>query len=373
MIDLTPPKRFYLLEILRGVALLRVVLWHWQHFFLPYNKQGAIFFIDKQPLFEVFYIFYKPYHAAIPFFFCVSGFIFFWLYSTRVAHKTMTLRSFSINRMSRLYPLHFVTLIFVAVGQFIHASITNTYFVYSFNDIYHFVLNLFLVSSWGLEKGLSFNGPIWVLSVQVLLYGLFFIFCRIFYRNIMALLFMMLLGIFIVPIFNDLIATGIKYFFLGGIIFIAYEQMIKTGDKWKVSIWLPLVTCVAWLLTILFTNPGLHFTLTEYPWVREKIFPVWPVLVLLPSTIMSLALIETKKGPLGKRLSFIGDISYSVYLIHFPLQLIVAIAAIQLKIGQELFYSGWFMILFFFVLVSLSLASRRYFELPLQKFLRSRL
>jgi peptidoglycan/LPS O-acetylase OafA/YrhL len=372
-ISLIPPKRFYSLDILRGIAVFRVILWHWQHFFLPLNKQGVIFFIDRQPLFEVFYIFYKSAAVAIPFFFCLSGFIFFWLYSTRIAQRTITLRSFSISRVSRLYPLHFVTLIFVSVGQFIYASITNTYFVYPFNDVYHFLLNLFLVSSWGLEKGWSFNAPIWLLSVEVILYAMFFIFCRIFYRNIIALFCMVIIGHFIVSMFNYYIATGIEYFFFGGIIFLAYEQIAKTGDAWKVSIWLPFITTFAWLATILFMNPNLHFTLNGWPRVIREIAAAWPVLVLLPLTIMSLALIETKRGSLGKRLSFVGDMSYSLYLLHFPLQLMAATVVIQLNINPVQFYSAWFMLSFFIALTLLSIASRRYFEIPIQRFLRSHL
>jgi peptidoglycan/LPS O-acetylase OafA/YrhL len=85
---------------------------------------------------------------------------------------------------------------------------------------------------------------------------------------------------------------------------------------------------------------------------------------------MSLALIETKRGTLGKRLSLIGDISYSSYLLHFPLILTTVLVTAELGIEQELFNSPWFMILFFLVLVLLCLASHRYFEVPMQRYLR---
>ena len=87
-------------------------------------------------------------------------------------------------------------------------------------------------------------------------------------------------------------------------------------------------------------------------------------------TIMSLALIETKRGTLGKRFSFVGDISYSSYLLHFPLQLAAALVTAKLGINQGVFYSPWFMALFFFVLILVSLASHRYFEIPMQSYLR---
>ena len=111
------------------------------------------------------------------------------------------------------------------------------------------MLNVFFVSAWGFEKGFSFNSPVWSVSVEVLLYAMFFVFCRAFNRNLIALL----LAIFVAHLFhglNDAIAGGVKNFFVGGFVFIAYEKLINTGDSGKVSLWLPFVAFIAWLATI---------------------------------------------------------------------------------------------------------------------------
>ena len=96
-----------------------------------------------------------------------------------------------------------------------------------------------------------------------------------------------------------------------------------------------------------------------------------PTLVLFPLTILSLAFIEYWVGPVGKSASVLGDISYSSYLLHFPLQLLIVVLAAQFNIDHSLYYSGWAMAGFFVVLLTLSLASHRYFELPMQRFLRT--
>jgi peptidoglycan/LPS O-acetylase OafA/YrhL len=44
-----------------------------------------------------------------------------------------------------------------------------------YNDFYHFFLNIFLISFWGIEKGFSFNTPIWSVSIEILAYIIFFI------------------------------------------------------------------------------------------------------------------------------------------------------------------------------------------------------
>jgi peptidoglycan/LPS O-acetylase OafA/YrhL len=365
-----PPNRFYSLDVLRGVAALSIVWWHWQHFFLPLNKQGVLFSIEKQPLYSALFIVYEHGIAAIQLFFCLSGFIFFWLYSKRIAERTTSLRSFSVMRLSRLYPLHFITLVFVAVGQLVYASTSNTFFVYLFNDSYHFFLNVLLVSSWGLEKGFSFNGPVWVVSVEVLLYAIFFVFCRLFPRKATIVIAAIIAGHFIVSKFSNLIATGVECFFIGGLVYIAYDRIIKRNDVRSTTTRLSFITILLWLITIVAVNPHHGFLTGELPRILRKIAANWSSFVLFPMTILSLVLVETKKGALGKRLSFIGDISYSLYLLHFPLQLVVATVTARLALDQALFYSPWFMTSFFFILILMSLASHRYLEVPMQRFLR---
>ena len=46
--------------------------------------------------------------------------------------------------------------------------------IFENNDLYHFVLNILFISSWGLEKGMSFNQPIWSVSFELIVYILFF-------------------------------------------------------------------------------------------------------------------------------------------------------------------------------------------------------
>jgi len=365
------PRRFYSLDALRGLAAFSIVLWHWQHFFLPFNRQGAALAADRQPLFEVFYLFYRYGYLAVSLFLCLSGFIFFWLYSQKIHEKAATLASFSVLRLSRLYPLHLATLVFVALGQLSYLNITGSYFAFDFNDLYHFSLNVFLASRWGFEKGFSFNAPVWLVSIQVLMYLVFFFFCRIFYRRPLAIILAVIAGL-VVRRFNFAIGLGLECFFLGGVVFVAYERIVKSGDAWKVSIWLPLAACVTWLLTIGATNPHYGPALGELPGIFRKSGDVWPVFVLFPTTILSLALLETKRGGLGRRLSFLGDMSYSLYLLHFPLQLTAATAATKLAMTPQLFYSPWFMALFFSVLMLVSFASYRYFEVPVQRLLRLR-
>lgn len=363
--------RFHSLDLLRGIAALAVVLWHWQHFFYPFNLQGLAFVAKKQPIYKTLYLFYDFGHLAVPLFFSLSGFIFFWLYSTSISENKISFKLFSVLRLSRLYPLHLFTLIIVALVQYYYFSLTKTYFVYPFHDNYHLFLNLTFSSAWGLEKGFSFNGPIWSVSIEILLYGLFFIFCRKFSKNFGAMIFAILIGQFILPYYNSLIGKGIEGFFMGGlayIIFEKYKNYFHNVINLKI---LSVLTLICWLATILLTNPMYRDFYIYQSWLLIKLIHAWPTYILFPLTIFCLALIDRKGVAFSRKISFIGDISYSVYLIHFPLQLLTATILFKGRINQEILFSPYFMIIFFAILLYLSFISYKFLEIPLQKKIRN--
>jgi len=156
-------RRFYSLDVLRGVAALAIVFWHWQHFHWVHGVPLV------RPMERIFFLFYGGGWLAVYLFFTLSGFVFFWLYAKDVANRRVSARDFFVLRFSRLYPLYLATLLAAALGHFAFRRLSGTDFVYRFNDGYHFLLNLGMASSWGLEKGNSFNGPARTISVEAAL------------------------------------------------------------------------------------------------------------------------------------------------------------------------------------------------------------
>lgn len=381
MTNCSPPSRFFSLDALRGVAALSVVFWHWQHFFVGHSLDIA--WREAVPFHDLLSVLYQKGWLAVDLFFSLSGFVFFWLYSESVAKGTITGRHFALLRFSRLYPLHIATLLFVAAGQQIYSGLIGRYFVYSYNDVWHLFLNLLFISSWGLERGYSFNGPIWSVSVEILLYALFFIFCRLMPIRLSLLLIVSFLGFLVLqPIYSP-IGRGVGSFYLGGCVYVVYRRVLSI-DGW-INYVSPLsgIALLSWLLTIWLFKAGfgphwLPVSSLPFLWrfdaefrlVLNLLIDHWSQIVLFPLTILALALVESQRGELGKRLAFLGDASYAIYLLHFPLQLVVATFVVWLKFDREIFVSPWFMIAFFITLIALSLASHRFFELPIQKLLR---
>ena len=180
-------KHYYLLDVIRGVAAFVILFWHYQHFFWN-GTERVEFNKEEQPLYLIFYSFYNYGHVAVYLFFILSGFIFFHTYGVRIADRVVSFRQYALNRFSRLYPLHLFTLILVVFLQIYYFKNFNDYYIYQFNDLKHFLLNLSFISFWGFEDGLSFNGPIWSVSIEVLLYLIFYIFCRFFKVTILKII-----------------------------------------------------------------------------------------------------------------------------------------------------------------------------------------
>lgn len=167
------------IDLLRGIAAISILFWHYQHFYYPRAGVSPIARGEvsraAQPLFDWFSWFYLHGALAVHFFWILSGFIFFHVYAPR---QDIGLRDFLVNRLSRLYPLHFLTLCLVALLQWVSWSSFGNFQIYPANDAWHFVLNLFMASHWGFQKGYSFNAPIWSISVEMLTYGMFFAFLK---------------------------------------------------------------------------------------------------------------------------------------------------------------------------------------------------
>ena len=362
-----PPRNLYSLDALRGVASLAVVFWHWQHFFYAGHELTSNFTRETQPLFSFFFLFYRSGWLASDLFFSLSGFIFFWLYSQAITNHTMTPRTFFILRFSRLYPLHMVTLMSVIVGQAIYTSIHGDTFIYANHDARHFILNILMIPSIGLEHGYSFNGPIWSVSVEVVLYAVFFVVCWHTKPRLLYLIALSATGFLAVSNLYEPVGRGLGSFFLGGCVHQFFLCVLRSRHLTPISVMAVIATIAMWCGTIYWSySEAFH---GASGWLG-RLSSIFPMTILFPSTILSLALVESRRGTLGKRISFLGDISYSSYLWHFPLQLVFVLVAPLVGATTLSFQSAASLILYFVTLVAISLASYKFIERPAQRRIR---
>ena len=341
------------IEILRFVSAFSILVWHYQHFNYPLNSKEMLI---GQPFYEYLKIFYNYGYMGVNFFWCISGFIFYWKYGDIVKHLKFS--NFFISRFSRLYPLHFITLILVLFLQNLYFSLNQNYFITQNNDFYHFFLHLFFASNWGFEKGMSFNGVIWSVSIEVLVYALFFILLTIFNKNIFINILIVIICLIFKLIYEHLAHNLIDcalFFFIGGFLsFILnfkkfYKKFIKTCSLLFI------------LSLILIINMNL-FNFDNLMYIVQ--------IFLYPSLILLSCEIYFNNKYLTRIFKLLGNLTYSSYLLHFPIQIFITI--FYLKIDEEIpFNDNLFFLFYISIVLTLSYYSFKYFEDPCKKKIRN--
>ena len=101
-------KRFYLLDLLRGLAALSVVIWHYRHFYYVDGIFPENVYLSEFPLNTLLKIPYEYGGLAVEFFFCLSGYIFFQFYYAKISMRKISFRAFFTRRLIRLYSCFFI-------------------------------------------------------------------------------------------------------------------------------------------------------------------------------------------------------------------------------------------------------------------------
>jgi peptidoglycan/LPS O-acetylase OafA/YrhL len=352
-------KRLYLLDLLRGLASLSVVLWHYQHLFYvaPFTLPES-FSRAQQPFYSEFSLFYNEGSRAVQLFFVLSGFIFFFQYVENLRLRTIGFREFALLRFSRLYPLHAATLVAVAIGQYLYRNMEGHLFVYGCNDWKRFLLSAAFITDWLPSARIcpAFNGPTWSLSVEIFLYAIFFVFARLLPKDWRVQLLWTFAAVLIGLTFFELdgfhlLGEPVFCFFSGGICCLLWLR----GEPKKTTIIALLLLTASTVYTYLFG-------------ASTEILGI----VLFPSTVLVLASTQNLHHNAGRSVRLVGDLTYSTYVLHFPLQLaiglLVASNAVTLNFNSPLVWLA-----FFSTLIAISTVSYYFFERPLQRLLRNSL
>ena len=341
------------IEFLRFFSSFSILVWHFQHFSLiPFDR-------SVQPFYSFLGIFYEHGSVGVNIFWCISGFVFFFNYLEKIQSRKVTFLNFSISRLSRLYPLHFVTLIIVLFLQLYFEKINGFAFTYIY-DFKHFILNIFFASGWGIEDRFSFNGPIWSVSIEIIVYIIFFIaFFR--FRIFSAYLFFIVLFIIFLVLSptDGSIAHALFYFFIGGLITISKyhmnkitsNQFLKNYTFYILGLFMLVCLITTWKIDFSYSKSFTHF--------------------FVISLVYFFVLINKLFTYHYKIWIFLGNLTYSSYLIHFPIQLILMILLQKLNYDINIDSYGLFL---FFMLSTLFLSKYvyKFFEMPMQNLIRSK-
>ncbi len=318
--DVRRPGEIVALTSLRGFLALWVVLYHFWNDILT-------LFTDM----DVFSPFVRFGYMAVPAFFMLSGFVLAYNYSDRFQRLSgAEILRFQAARLMRIYPVHLMTLLTVAVmawvSSFAGHQLTDT--GYSAHD---FILNLFLVQTWVPDFSLSWNYPSWSISSEWFAYLLFPLVITISMRHL---------------------RTPLRATVFSGISLAAAAAVMTC---WATRAYYELVLVVP----TFFAGIGAYWLLRGLPGCGESMIWRWLPELLMFAVVAStytlmhgvvvvsllscfFALIAVLAG-LGEKCHslwsfwpavFLGEISYSLYMSHTLCQKMINVLLPSSKFGE---------------------------------------
>ncbi len=350
------------IELLRFAAAFGVLVWHYQNF-ATVSVAERPFVMEAQPLYWLLAPLYAYGNAGVELFWCISGFIFTWKYLQPIRAGGVSFGHFLMLRFSRLYPLHLATLLLVAGLNAAYRARHGAYFIYPVNDLRHFLLNLGFASQWGFQTDRSFNGPIWSVSVEVLVYFLFFGISRIWRGAVWSDIAIALAASALYGLLRKQMDIKLEVF--GAVTFFYIGAATCHGYRWLESTQATRQRLVAWAL--------LAVAVATCTLLAAHVLKIAGAsLVLFPAAILLVQLTVRPRTPwLVSVIAGFGNLTYASYLIHFPLQ----IAMILLLENRGLVISDWFygpllLPAYLALVLGLSVPVYQGFERPAQSWLR---
>ena len=357
-----PAPRIQYLDSLRGLAALSVAMFfHYQHFSAEVQPGAPA--PDQAPLYALppVRLEYQYGAFAVDFFFILSGVVFSHVYARNIAEGRTLLGRFWGLRLARLYPIHLVTLLLVGLLAWAFHAMTGRFPIYQQNGAIDFLLSLLFLQGGIVDRGLAFNGPSWSLSVEILLYAVFYAVAR-WRADRLAALAMVAAGLAILTspvgymlLVNVPTARGLIGFGLGMLIY----RTIMTGERPALFLGgLGLFTASMLGLRLASGNHKFGFAAV--------------------SASLALALAALSRWRLPQRLLevrpllLLGDASLSIYLVHVPIQIALLLAAawagLAVPYESFSFWAGYIV-----AVLAVAWAVHRWYEMPMRRLLRRRL
>ncbi|CAM3454966.1 hypothetical protein BS639_19010 [Rouxiella silvae] len=297
-------NRLKYLDGLRGIFALSIALSHFLGGAMGWNH----------------YPFINAY-IAVDFFFILSGFVLSYVYINAFNSSKIGNTQFSLHRLARMYPLHLATLI-----------ITFLIYYFLYNDFpfsdptYSGVANLLALQGMGMTSDWSWNDPSWSISVELWASVLVFQVLARKFNNTSLFIFSFVCYSLVINKHDSLMAAfDFSYFYLssgflkciggmalGILLFkLSSETSVAEPNSTRFS---GLIDLALFAIIMVFTCINVSMPKIDSLMVVCFAFLIYRLQVR-PSWMRNL--IETAP------LNFLGKISFSLYLIHTPIILLL--------------------------------------------------
>ncbi|HWJ28224.1 MAG TPA: acyltransferase, partial [Flavisolibacter sp.] len=360
-------SHYQILDALRGIAALTVVAFHLLETFTNGDHSKQII---------------NHGYLAVDFFFVLSGFVIGHAYDDRWGK--MTLGGFFKRRLIRLHPMIIVGMTIGAIAFYFQAA-PSVFPNISATPVWKMILVMLIgytlipvpqsldIRGWGEMHPL--NGPAWSLFFEYIANILYALFVRRFSNTVLAVLVFLAGGLLIHMAVTspngDVIGgwslepaqfrigiTRLMYPFFAGLL---VSRLFKPGHINNAFLW-----CGLLLLTVLaFPRVGT----ADQLWING-LYDSLSIIFLFP-LIVYLGASGTVKGKSSLRLSrFLGDISYPIYIIHYPLiYMYTAWVANHHPSLPQAFAVG---VAAFFAAILIAYGCLKLYDIPVRKWLTQR-
>jgi len=343
-------KRIYEIDSLRGIAALVVVLTHFQPFFWTKVVHWGFLAVDL--------------------FFILSGFVLTRTYERQVLSGSITARNFLARRFARLAPLHYLAMGLLGIMDVAswatgHGHVFNWYM-----PLYSFFLNLLFLQNVGLTNEMTWNDVSWSISTEMAV-NLIWFYALSRLRPTVALFAAAIVAASLF-IFTTMgpnldftfankfgINIGLVRCIMGFSLGVVMARLMRPG------ICTPSAAGHVTAVAVLALMAWVGYSYRE-PGMEGADYVV--VLFLYPALLFLALDNRTFLSPFlrWRPLVFLGDISYSVYLMH-PL-----VAKLMSRIAKGL-QPPWLGLISVLIVLVVATATFYFFERPARRYLTKRL
>lgn len=344
-------QRYYHIELLRFLCALIVAIYHWGISFELMNMQSNDTFN------YILNAAYENGDRAVPVFFVISGLVFANVYLSKSENET--LYNFSIKRFARLYPLHLLTLFLILFVQTLFYKIFGKYELYTLNDLYHFFLNITFLLGFNFENGRSFNSPVWTVGQEIFIYFLFFSLIVYIKKYDIKLTFM----IYLIFLFLDKIKFA-EMNFIKNYVYLAYfidfVRLFFSG-------------VFIFLITKKFGNSKSLLVLSLL-FLAASFIGSFKLHLFCFSLVLLFVILDNfeLKNTMKKIYTFLGSLTYSIYLLH-TLTFLIFLFCLKIFNKIDLFYYDFTFLFYIAFTIFISAISFKFFEHKFNKLIRNKL
>lgn len=360
-------NHFEILDGLRGVAAITVVIFHLFETFSEANHLKQIV---------------NHGYLAVDFFFVLSGFVIGYAYDDRWG--TMRPGDFFKRRLIRLHPMIVMGMLIGAVAFYFSAS-PELFPQISSTPVWKLILTMLVgftllplpssldIRGWG--EMYPLNGPAWSLFYEYVANILYALFIRRLSNRMLAVVVFLagcaLIHLAVTSPNGDVIGgwsldlpqfriglTRLLYPFFAGLLL---SRISKPGRIGNAFLWSSLMV----VAVLAFPRVGG----SEQLWANG-LYDSLSIIILFPLIVYVGASGSIQGKTAGLACRFLGDISYPLYIIHYPLIYVFTAWALDNKVPMKDAWAEGLLVLL--ASVAIAYASLKWYDIPVRKWLMKR-